>query len=120
MLIQRQEQEKTDSEIAGDRSDRGPPEDVTGIWEFHLRVVNTTNDIVATTIPINQTAGGNLSGSGSGVDINGQAMNISITGHYDASINEIWGTITSTFEVSPTRIDERGYPLSASSLNVIK
>jgi hypothetical protein len=53
--MQRQELGKRSSEIAGDRSDRGdrrPPEDVAGRWEFRLRVVNTTTDIVTTTIPI--------------------------------------------------------------------
>jgi hypothetical protein len=107
--LQRQKRGKSSSEIASDRGDRGdtgPPEDVAGIWEFHLRVVTKTTDIVTATIPINQTTGGYFSGSGSGIDNDGTPMKISIDRIYNTSTNQIRGTINSTFEKSFPRKDK--------------
>lgn len=116
--MQRQERGKSSSEIASDRGDRGdtgPPEDVAGMWEFHLRVFTTTTDIVTTTIPINQTTGGNFSGSGSGVNHDRTPMKISIDGIYNASTNYIRGTITATWEnKNITRIDRLSTRLTSN------
>jgi hypothetical protein len=92
----------------GGGSSSEPPESVTGTWNFRIRcqaVPDTT--IISLDIPINEGAGGDFSGSGTGTDTNGDQLNITISGNYNATTRVLQGQIDTLnlTNPGPARID---------------
>ena len=73
-----------------------PPVTVTGTWNFQIRCQGTTTSIISLDIPINEGAGGDFSGSGTGTDTSDDLLNIQITGNYNSTTKVLTGQIDAT------------------------
>jgi hypothetical protein len=73
-----------------------PPVSVTGTWNFQIRCQGTTTSIISLDIPINEGAGGDFTGSGTGTQIGGDLLNIQISGNYDNATKFLQGQIDAT------------------------
>ena len=91
----------------------GPPQDVTGTWNFQLKCQTDPQIILTIDIPFNETAGGDFNGSGSGTDVGGDPLEITISGNYNSSTNLMTGQITTTNQVPP-RIDNFSTTLTSN------
>jgi len=80
----------------GGGSSAAPPASVTGTWNFQIRCQGTTTSIISLDIPINEGAGGDFSGSGTGTQIGGDLLNIQISGNYDNATKLLQGQIDAT------------------------
>ena len=86
----------------------GPPASVTGTWNFKIRCQASPDVIIISLdIPINEGAGGNFSGSGTGTDVGGDTLSITISGNYDSTTKALSGQIDATNQTTggPPRID---------------
>ena len=82
------------------------PEILTGTWNLHGKCVDQETDAFVVPIVLNVTGGGNFEGTGTGTDYTGEPMNITISGTYNSSINQISGQISMYFLNSGhTRVD---------------
>jgi hypothetical protein len=71
-----------------------PPVTVTGTWNFRIRCQTVPDTIIISLdIPINEGAGGDFSGSGTGTDTNGDQLSITISGNYDTATKFLQGQI---------------------------
>jgi hypothetical protein len=91
----------------GGGSSAPPPASVTGTWNFQIRCQGTTTSIISLDIPINEGAGGDFSGSGTGTDTNGDLLSIQISGNYDNATKLLQGQIDATNITTggPPRVD---------------
>ena len=80
---------------------------VTGTWNFQIRCQGTTDSIISLDIPINEGAGGDFTGSGTGTDTNGDLLNIQIAGNYDTTTKLLQGQVDATniTNPGPPRVD---------------
>ena len=91
----------------GGGSSPEPPVSVTGTWNFQIRCQGTTDSIISLDIPINEGAGGDFTGSGTGTDTNGDLLNIQIAGNYDTTTKLLQGQVDATniTNPGPPRVD---------------
>lgn len=76
------------------------PVEITGTWEVHFRCTGIDFDVAVLEIELNETSGGDFSGSGTGTDIDGDQINMTLTGNFNNSTNLLSSTLTSTSEIS--------------------
>ena len=87
--------------------DDGPPPDVTGTWNFQLKCQANPTIVVDFDIVLNEGAGGDFSGTGTGTDLDGDTLEITISGNYNSSTNVLDGqiVINNLTDPVPTRTD---------------
>lgn len=81
-----------------------PPPTVTGTWAFALRCQGRDTNVATATIALNQTSGGQFSGSAPGTDYTGETFTLNISGNYSPSSGSLTGQLNSVFDTG-TRID---------------
>ena len=94
-----------------------PPVSVTGTWNFKIRCqVAPDVIIISLDIPINEDAGGNFIGSGTGIDTDGDQLSITISGNYNATTKFLQGQIETDnlTDPGPTRIDQFSTTLTSN------
>ena len=94
------------------------PKTITGTWEFHLRCIGESTDVILTTIKINQTSGGSFNGSGSGTDYDGTPFTIQISGNYNSSTRYFTAEMQAIFSTH-TRIDHFSTTLNSDDTGYI-
>ena len=77
-----------------------PPTTIIGNWEVHFRCAGVDTDVAVLDIELDETTGGNFSGNGTGTDLNGSQIDMTLDGSYNTTSNFLSGTLTSTFEGS--------------------
>jgi tetratricopeptide (TPR) repeat protein len=96
------------------------PQSVSGTWELHFKCASESTDVAVFNITINESTGGNFSGSGSGTDYDGQGMHINITGTYDSANHTLTAQITTTFEETDgVRVDTFSTTLTSNDTGYI-
>ena len=105
----------------GSSSADHPPETVTGTWEFHIKCVDQATDAAAFNITINESTGGEFTGSGSGTDYDDDSLAITINGTYNSSTYLLNGEITIIAEGSPEpRTDTFSTTLTSNDTGYIR
>jgi hypothetical protein len=81
---------------------------VAGTWTYQIRC-QTSPDIIiiSLNIQIDEGAGGDFNGSGTGTDVGGDTLNITISGNYDSTTKILQGQFEANniTNPSPARVD---------------
>ena len=97
-----------------------PPPTTTGTWRVLGRCMGASYDVWDLLIYLNETAGGNFSGSASGTDYSGIPMQMSLTGNYNNTSKFISLTATTTSTaVSCVRMDTMSTTLTSNDTGYI-
>lgn len=98
----------------------GAPVTTTGTWRLLGRCSGSSSDAWDLLVNLNETSGGNFTGSGTGTDYTGTPLQVSISGNYNSTSKLISLTITTTSPgVSCVRKDTMSTTLTSNDTGYI-
>jgi len=75
----------------------GPPPDVTGEWDTHFKCETQTEDVAVLTVTLNESTGGQFTGSGDGFNYDGTPLHMEMAGTYEGSTHRLSANVSTFF-----------------------